>query len=252
MEKRPNYGIDAPRVIVIQLLVSASAGVIATVLYLLGVAHPGGIPLAEIFLFIGANALINVAGMLWYSKVGKLRQRERLLDLIPWRGDEAVLDVGCGRGLLLNGAARRLTTGKAIGVDIWQGSLSTNRPEAARENAQIEGVADRVEVKDGDARRLPFADASFDVVVSALVLHNIPSQADREQAVREIVRVLKPGGRVALLTIKHASQFARVLREGGLHEVKRSTAGLLFWVFAVLTWGGIQFTRLTGRKAPST
>src|SRR5437660_1447109 len=80
---------------------------------------------------------------------------------------EAVLDVGCGRGLLLNAAARRLTTGKAVGVDLWQNAdLSNNRPEATLENARLEGVADRVQVKDGDARQLPFADAVFDVVVS--------------------------------------------------------------------------------------
>src|SRR5262245_50202181 len=51
-------------------------------------------------------------GMVWYSYFGKLRMRERLLDRVPWRGDERVLDVGCGRGLMLLGAAARLTTGK--------------------------------------------------------------------------------------------------------------------------------------------
>ena len=50
--------------------------------------------------------------MTWSSKVGKLRERERLMDALGLRGDETVLDVGCGRGLLLNAAARRLTTMK--------------------------------------------------------------------------------------------------------------------------------------------
>ena len=52
----------------------------------------------------------------WWNtaKFAKLKLRESLLDLIPRRGDEIVLDVGCGRGLLLNGAARRLTTGGFI------------------------------------------------------------------------------------------------------------------------------------------
>jgi cyclopropane fatty-acyl-phospholipid synthase-like methyltransferase len=73
-----------------------------------------------------------------------------------------VLDVGCGRGLLLIGAAKRLTTGKAVGVDIWQTEdLSGNRPEATLENARLERVAERVGVKDGDARRLPFADGTL-------------------------------------------------------------------------------------------
>jgi ribonucleotide reductase alpha subunit len=87
-----------------------------------------------------------------------------VLDSLKLRGDETVLDVGCGRGLLLIGAAKRLTTGKAVGVDIWNAEdLSGNRPEATLENARLERVAERVEVKDGDARRLPFADGTFDV-----------------------------------------------------------------------------------------
>ncbi len=78
--------------------------------------------------------------MIWDSKVGKLWSRDRLLDALKLRGDELVLDVGCGRGLLLIGAAKRLTTGKALGVDIWNvEDLSGNRPEATLENARLEG-----------------------------------------------------------------------------------------------------------------
>jgi SAM-dependent methyltransferase len=253
MQKRPDYGIDAPLVIVIQFIVSASAFAVAVALFALSAPHPLGIPLGEVALVIGGNFLVNVAGMFWYSKIGKLRQRERLLDLISWRGDETVLDVGCGRGLLLIGAARRLTSGKAIGVDIWQRkSMAGNRPEAARENARLEGVAERVEVQDADARQLPFLGASFDVVVSALVLHNIPGRSGRHQAAREMARVLKPGGQVALLGIKHTSECVRVLRESGLSDARRSAAGFLFWWFAVLTWGSVQFFRVTGKKGAST
>jgi ubiquinone/menaquinone biosynthesis C-methylase UbiE len=249
MQKQPDYGIDAPLVIAIQLVVSASAFALAVVLFALGVPYPLGIPLGEVGLVLGVNFLVNVAGMFWYSKIGKLRQRERLLDGISWRGDETVLDVGCGRELLLIGAARRLTSGKAIGVDIWQRkSMVGNRLEAALENARLEGVAERVEVQDADARQLPFPGASFDVVLSALVLHNIPGQAGRQQAAREMARVLKPGGQVALLGIKHTSECVRVLREGGLSDAKRSTAGFLFWWFAILTWGSVQFFRVTGKK----
>jgi SAM-dependent methyltransferase len=248
----PDYGIDAPPVIGVLLLLSAGAFTAGAVLYVLGVAHPLGIPLFEIALVFGANCLANVLAMVWYSKAGKLRQRDRLLDLLPWRGDETVLDVGCGRGLMLIGAARRLTTGRAIGVDIWQSAdLSGNRPEATLENARRAGVKERVEVKDGDARRLPFPDATFNVVVSSLALHNIPTRPDREQAVREIARVLKPGGHVALLDIQHTADYARVLQQSGLSDVRRSFPGPLFFVlFTLLTWGAIRYCRVTGRKAP--
>jgi arsenite methyltransferase len=246
---RPDYGIDAPPVIRTLLVVAAAAAVLAAALFALGEPHPVGIPAAEIAGVLAANCLANAGAMLWYSKVGKLRGRERLLDLVPWRGDEAVLDVGCGRGLLLVGAARRLTTGKAVGVDVWQAAdLSGNRPEAARENARREGVADRVEVRDGDARKLPFADAAFDVVVSGFALHNIREPEGRRQAVREIVRVLKPGGRVALSDLKYTADYAAVLRECGLEEVMRRATGFT-WLVTACTWGGVRPYRVTGRKS---
>src|SRR5262249_36399645 len=160
------------------------------------------------------------------SKVGKLRARERFLDLLIWHGQERVLDVGCGRGLLLIAAARRLTTGQAVGVDLWQRQdLSGNRPEATLANAEAEGVAQRAEVKDAAARQLPFADTSFDVVVSALALHNIPKAEERQQAIREIVRVLKPAGQVALSDIHYTADYARALQECGMTDVKRIASG---------------------------
>jgi ubiquinone/menaquinone biosynthesis C-methylase UbiE len=249
---RPDYGLDAPPVVFLQFLISGACFVLAAALYAFGVPHPLGIPLCEIAVLIGANCLLTASLMVWYSRSGKLRQRERLLDLVPWRGDETVLDVGCGRGLLLVGAARRLSTGKAVGVDVWrQEDLGDNRPEATLENARREGVAERVEVKDGDARHLPFADASFDVVLSGLVLHNISSAADREQAVREIARVLKPGGYVALVDINYTRDYMRVLGNCGVGDLRRSVSGSVFSpVFMALTFGAVRFYRVTGRKSP--
>jgi ubiquinone/menaquinone biosynthesis C-methylase UbiE len=188
--------------------------------------------------------------MLSYSRIGKMRQRDRLLDVVSWKGSEQVLDVGCGRGLLLLSAARRAPHGRAVGVDIWSNvDLSGNRPEATLENARRAGVADRVEVHNADARKLPFADSSFDVVISSLVLHNIPSREGRRQAVREIARVLKTSGRVAILDLRHTGDYVRVLRECGLADARRTPVGFfLTWLFPILTWGAICFFRVTGTK----
>jgi arsenite methyltransferase len=249
--QQPDYGIDGPRGVVLLLLVSAGSAGAAVWLHGFSDSPSWGILLIRIVLSILAVDCLLLAGrLLWYSKVEKQRERDRLLNLVPWHGDERVLDVGCGRGLLLIGAAQRLTGGRAVGVDMWHGlQLSGNRAQATLENARRAGVAERVDIQDSDARRLPFADASFDVVLSSLVLHNIPSQAGRRQAVREIARVLKPGGHVALLDMRHTLDYVQVLRECGLVDSQRQSAGwFLSVLFPLLSCGLVQFYRVTARK----
>lgn len=181
-------------------------------------------------LLAGASMIVTAALMIWSSKVGKLQFRERLIDSLALRGAETVVDVGCGRGLLLNGAARHLTVGKAIGIDLWQSAdQSGNRPEATLANAEAEGVADRVEVKTGDMRELAFADRTIDVVVSSLAIHNIPDRGGREKAVREVAPVLKPNGQVALLDFQCMDEYVQTLLSLGWREVNRS--GLQFQMF---------------------
>jgi SAM-dependent methyltransferase len=235
----------------IQVVVCAVAFSAAGLLYAFAIPHPFGIPVFEFGVLLGANFLLSALGMVWYSKYGKLRQRDALLALVPWRGDETVLDVGCGRGLLLVGAAHRLAGGRAFGIDVWRAvDLSMNRPQAALENAQLEGVLERVEVLDADARHLPFADGSIDVVVSSLVLHNIADAQERLRAVREIARVLKPGGHVALLDMQHTRDYVRTLRACGLADARRFPAGIGFsLVFMILTWGAVRFYCVTATKA---
>lgn len=130
--------------------------------------------------------------------------------------------MGCGRGLLLLEAARRLPRGRATGIDLWSiRDQSGNAAAATQRNAELGGVANRVRIDTGDMRRLPYADASFDVIVSSLAIHNLPTETEREQAVREIARVLKPGGRVALLDFRCTALYAQTLRESGL-DARRS------------------------------
>jgi ubiquinone/menaquinone biosynthesis C-methylase UbiE len=168
--------------------------------------------------------------MIWSSRYGKLRARDRLLDGLGLTGQEHLLDVGCGRGLLLIGAACRLPNGRAVGVDLWsQADLSDNSASATLANAAAEGVPERVEVHEADMRKLPFADGSFDAAVASLSIHNIYSVEGRREAIREMVRVLKPGGRVALMDIRHVREYAAGLLGAGMNDVKVS--GLSFWVF---------------------
>jgi ubiquinone/menaquinone biosynthesis C-methylase UbiE len=187
--------------------------------------------------------------MLWTSRVSKVRDRERLLDRIPWTGTERVLDVGCGRGLMLVGAARRLTSGRATGIDIWQAEdLSGNRPEATLENARREGVADRVEVRTADMRKIPFGDGAFDVVVSSQAIHNIYDAAGRAQAIGEIARVLAPGGRVLLRDIRHLGDYRTVLASRGVADVRSLDSRLMTVFLALVTFGSLRPGTLLARK----
>jgi arsenite methyltransferase len=243
-QNRPNYGIDAPGAVRNLIL----GGVAALVLAVLSYVYDWG--LTRMASVVAGTWLFFAGWMIWDSKVGKLWSRDRVLDALKLRGDETVLDVGCGRGLLLIGAAKRLTKGKAVGADIWNTEdLSGNSPEATLENARLEGVADRIEVKDGDARRLPFADGALDVIVTKDALHNIYNAAERDTAIREIVRVLKPGGRLFLGDVRHTGRYMRVLRECGVADVYRSAESISSLLLGAISFGFVYPANVTGRKA---
>lgn len=219
---RPDYGQDVPDTVNALALAGVAAQLGSAGLWLALRGRNRRLAAALALGLAGAGTLsLGGAGFLvWLSRVAKVRERRDLLDAIPWRGDERVLDVGCGRGLLLVGAARRLTSGAAVGIDIWDHTLlAGNRPAATLANAAAEGVAERVSLREGDARHLPFADASFDVALSSLMLHHM-TPSGRAEALREMVRVLRPGGRIAILdAFPHICDYARMLREHGIEDV---------------------------------
>lgn len=228
---RADYGIDAPGLQRGALYGGFAAVVAGRFLHGYGAGQhvSWAVGFANALVWSGVSFFVTGALMYWGSKVGKLRLRDRILDSIAWRGDERVLDVGCGHGLLLLGAAKRLPAGRATGVDLWsQVDQAANSAEATEENARREGVADRVEICDGDARQLPFADNSFDVILSSFVIHNISGAAERQKAICEMARVLKPGGQLAIADIHHTVEYTRVLGELGWKNVNRWPPNFLF------------------------
>ncbi|MGZ4830060.1 MAG: class I SAM-dependent methyltransferase [Candidatus Angelobacter sp.] len=226
MPQKPDYGIDAPGV-VRNLLVAGAALILSGILF--PTIHVGSVTIlwSRSAFWPGASCLVGGLLMLLYSRWGKFRHRDMILNMVRWRGDERVLDVGTGRGLLLIGAARRLTTGRGTGIDVWSTKdLSGNSLARTQANVDVEGVQEKTDLKSDDARKLSFPDASFDVVLSNLCLHNIPDAEGRAQACREIARVLKPGGTALISDFINTGSYKKTLAASGL-KVSRTRWNLL-------------------------
>lgn len=229
--ERPRFGIDAPTLV----LGFAIGGPLLMGLGFLGWPAPAQ-ALAWTMRCTGAVLLAEAIAMTLSSLYGKPRRLRRMVAALNLRGNEQVLEVGCGRGMLLLETAARLPRGHATGIDLWSTrDQSGNAADATRRNAELAGLGERVRIDTGDMRHLPYPDAGFDAVVASLSIHNLPTQTEREQAVREIARVLKPGGRVALLDFRHTADYAHTLRDNGLADVHREGPSFLMfpWVWVV-------------------
>jgi SAM-dependent methyltransferase len=109
----------------------------------------------------------------------------KLADAAALTEGERVLDVACGTGVVAREAARRCgATGSVAGLDLGAGMIAVARK-----------LAPGVDFREGNALALPWPDAAFDAVVCQFGLMFF---GDREQAVREMARVLRPGGRLAV------------------------------------------------------
>ena len=208
MKIKADYGYDAPTAVLILLSLGLGLNVIGILVLENILVLPFSFLDAWSFIGMGIGFLIPGLWMIIGSRFLKFRTRDRLLARLQLKGSERTLDVGCGRGLLLVGTAKLLSTGHACGVDIWQTEdQSGNDPKVTLRNAEIEGVATKVEIVTGDARKLPFKDGKFDAITSSWAIHNIPTSKERMTALSEMIRVLRPGGKMALLDIKFGPNY---------------------------------------------
>ncbi len=221
---KPDYGLDFPAGV--RSMFSRGAWTLAFAIAIYFINHseyPG--PAARLLAVLGAIGIGFLAAgyfMIWSSRTAKFKVRDEILDGLALRGDEKVLDVGCGKGLMLVGAAKRLKTGRVTGIDL------TGEAEAARENARIEGVAEKIRVEPGKPEKLVYPDGNFDVVVSALALHQAAEPENSKKLVREMLRVLKPGGQIAIFDLRRTGDYARTLRESGAASVELSPVRFLW------------------------
>jgi SAM-dependent methyltransferase len=147
---------------------------------------------------------------------------EWVLELIIWNGRETVVDVGCGAGMYVAGARARC--GFNLAGDLSPGMLAALEPTDL----------DRVNL---DAQSLPLADGSADVILANHMLYHVP---DREAAVAEFARVLRPGGRLLAATNSAGSM-------GTLTEVAQSAWRRLEIVTPLPACSGISFSLENGR-----
>jgi ubiquinone/menaquinone biosynthesis C-methylase UbiE len=219
-----DYGYDAPYALVIFAVIGTAGMMGALVGW-----RDGDRRLTAMMSLYAVFFLGQAISFYYTTRRGKFAVWNSILDGLQLRGDERVLDMGCGRGAVLIAVAKRLTSGRVTGIDLWSTrDQSGNASDVTTRNATIEGVLERVAIETGDMRSLPFADGSFDLVLSSLAIHNIRGRRDRAKAVAEAWRVLKPGGRLLIADIRSTALYAKTLETlGAVTTIRR--LGWRFW-----------------------
>jgi arsenite methyltransferase len=201
---------------------------IGTLAVAAGLAGVGGPAMVLVGCVLVVPLLMALAVVAW---IRRYRQalRTTILGAIGWQPSMQVLEVGTGSGMLAIGAAARVADGRVVGVDIWEGTTGGGSVATIRRNARAEGVEDRVELVEADAREMPFDDASFDVVMASGAVHHIVRErADFRRLIDELTRVLRPEGAVLLWDVPHIVEVTEGrLRAAGFVTSRRPTAPFL-------------------------
>jgi ubiquinone/menaquinone biosynthesis C-methylase UbiE len=150
-----------------------------------------------------------------------------------------VLEIGCGTGNLALAAKRACPAAEVTGLDPDPAALAKGRRKAARARLTLR-------FDQGFAQALPYPDASFDRVLSSLMLHHL-DDADRPRALREVRRVLKPGGTFHLLDFAGPGGERRGFIASHLHSHRALRDNDHERVLAAMHAAGLADARVTGR-----
>ena len=214
-----SYGIDAPYVPVLMLVVAVVCGVFA-------VFKVWSTP-SIVWIVIGLAFVVQAAIYLNTTLRGKFKIWRTIISDLGLKGDERALDVGCGRGMVLITTAGSLPNGTSVGIELWRSrDQSGNDPEVTKANAALNDVGDRVEIKTEDMTELSFPDASFDVVTANVAIQNVKDRQLRKHTIDEILRVTKPGGRIRIVDMQYVNQYRDDLVAAGATDVKVKYLGL--------------------------
>ncbi len=216
-------------------------------------------------IIFGVAALVFLGVFLWclylhqaFSYTGKRQMSRQIIDgiskYVKAPGGGTILDVGCGSGALTIASARRNPKAKVTGLDRWGKEYASYNKPLCENNARLEGVKNTTFMQ-GDATKLPFPDASFDAVTSNYVYHNI-SGHNKQDLLRETLRVLKKGGTFAIHDIMSKSrygdmdEFVRELKAEGYEDVhlKDTTDGTFMSKTEAITMDLAGSKLLYGKK----
>jgi ubiquinone/menaquinone biosynthesis C-methylase UbiE len=190
------------------------------------------------------DALIPVYNWLFNVLGGREHEafRRRVLDLARLRGDERLLDAGCGTGLTALRIAARYPGCSVHGIDLSQKMIETARKDAAQQDLAVD-------FRVGTITDLPYPDAFFDVVLTNIMYHHL-DLAEKRQAVAEIVRVVKAGGRYVSAEFgpraRNALQRHLAKGEYTLYPSHLTEAGLIITCdeLSTFAWGKKVFYRV--------
>lgn len=185
-----------------------------------------------ILTFLVLGAFFVIGGWLYVrsTKRGKFEVWSELLDAVSEPAPQTALDLGCGRGAVAIASALRFGSAQVTGVDLWRSvDQSGNDPAATLANARTNGVSDRLTLVTADITDLDLPDASFDLVTSSLVIHNIHSAQQRHVAVTEAWRCLAPGGRLVIVDLPKIREYAVTLSELTGTTVPARNLGWRMW-----------------------
>jgi len=137
------------------------------------------------------NKVLDVSAALglydWWARSSLGEVHDTVVELANLHGGEEILDVGCGTGILSSRLAQASDGIKVCGLDAGSHMIKAAANRVQRHRHQVE-------YRVGTATHLPYSDGRFDIVVSCLLLHLL-QDTEKELALREVFRVLKPGGR---------------------------------------------------------
>jgi ubiquinone/menaquinone biosynthesis C-methylase UbiE len=158
--------------------------------------------------------------------------QSRIHDLIVerlkqnWHGVGKLLEIGTGSASLIIKAAKAFPRSTLVGIDYWGNSWGYSK-SLCEMNAKIEAVSTRTTFIKASASKLPFADHTFNAIVSCLTFHEVKDESNKLKVLQEAFRVLSPGGVFVFMDLfmdnhiyGNYSNFLNEVKKLGLSELK--------------------------------